>query len=75
MMPIQNTPVLAKASVAAMRVDDDPKKTFLQWLPLIFALKWTAENPEKSPSRNGGELLSTFLQNPGKEPEFDSTKK
>jgi hypothetical protein len=53
-----------------MRVDDDPSKPFLQWVPLIFALRWAEQHPEPPPVRSGGELLSAFVQNLGREPEY-----
>ena len=60
--------VLLPASVwdAVAAVDQEPGAERLPWQPLILALDWAREHPEKPPSRTGPQLLAAILEEIGR---------
>jgi Fe-S-cluster containining protein len=61
---IEWLPLDAKVWVAAARCEPSPAGgRYVNWVPLIQALDWAAENPEPEPTKSGPELLRQVLEN------------
>jgi Fe-S-cluster containining protein len=58
---VRCVPLPAKASNAVSRIDEDPDKRFIPWVPLILAPEWSRSNPEGPPTLMGPELLRRFF--------------
>jgi Fe-S-cluster containining protein len=62
---IEWLPLDAKVWVAAARTEGpaSANSRFVNWVPLIQALDWAAENSEAPPTKNGPDLLRDVLEN------------
>jgi hypothetical protein len=48
--------------IALARLDEDPARRFIPWVPLSLAPEWAASHPEEPATRTGPELLGLVLQ-------------
>jgi Fe-S-cluster containining protein len=52
----------SKVWVALARLDEDPARRFIPWVPLSLAPEWSQSHPEEPATRTGPELLRLFFQ-------------
>lgn len=52
----------SKVWVALARLDEDPARRFIPWVPLSLAPEWAAAHPQGPARRTGPELLGLVLQ-------------
>jgi len=52
----------SKVWIALARLDEDPARRFIPWVPLSLAPEWAAAHPEQPARRTGPELLGLVLE-------------
>ena len=52
----------SKVWIALARLDEDPARRFIPWVPLSMAPEWAHAHPEAVPARTGPELLGVFFR-------------